>query len=94
MTQNSRLIHFWKMSWKEVDALDHDSTLIIIPTGAIEQHGPHLPIDTDIFNATVIFGRYRRTLYWREKTSRGGSSNLVGNIPTPSWFPRNALSSK
>lgn len=42
------------MSWKDVDTLERDSTLIIIPTGAIEQHGPHLPLDTDIFNATAI----------------------------------------
>ncbi len=54
MTQNEAQIHFWKMSWKEIDALNRDSTLIIIPTGAIEQHGPHLPVDTDIFNATAI----------------------------------------
>jgi creatinine amidohydrolase len=25
-----------------------------MPTGAIEQHGPHLPIDTDIFNTPAI----------------------------------------
>jgi len=54
MAQGNEQIHYWKMSWKEIAALDRDSTLIIIPTGAIEQHGPHLPVDTDIFNATAI----------------------------------------
>jgi len=45
----------WRLhSWKEIDALDRDETLLIIPTGAIEQHGPHLPMDTDIFHANAI----------------------------------------
>ena len=44
----------WELRWNEVAALDRSSTLIIQPTGAIEQHGHHLPIDTDIFNSTNI----------------------------------------
>ncbi|MBM3720584.1 MAG: creatininase family protein [Actinobacteria bacterium] len=45
----------WQLhSWKEIDGLDRDESLLIIPTGAIEQHGPHLPVDTDIFNANAI----------------------------------------
>ena len=47
-------IHFWKLTWQEIAKLDRDQTLIILPTGAIEQHGPQLPIDTDIYNATAI----------------------------------------
>ena len=53
MTSNNE-IHLWKHTWQEVDTLDRDRTLILIPTGAMEQHGPHLPLDTDIFNATAI----------------------------------------
>jgi creatinine amidohydrolase len=29
----------------------------ILPTGAIEQHGPHLPLDTDSFTAVVVSAR-------------------------------------
>jgi creatinine amidohydrolase len=29
----------------------------ILPTGAIEQHGPHLPLDTDSFTAFVVSAR-------------------------------------
>jgi creatinine amidohydrolase len=47
-------IHFWKLTWKEIADLDRDQTFIIFPTGAIEQHGPQLPIDTDIYNSTAI----------------------------------------
>ena len=46
--------NLWEHTWQEIDKLDRDHTLILIPTGAIEQHGPHLPLDTDIFNATAI----------------------------------------
>src|SRR5918992_455791 len=28
--------------------------LAILPTGAVEQHGPHLPLDTDSFTAFVV----------------------------------------
>ncbi|MDX2065945.1 MAG: creatininase family protein [Fimbriimonadaceae bacterium] len=34
------------LTWLEVDALDRD-VVFLLPTGATEQHGPHLPMDTD-----------------------------------------------
>ena len=45
---------FWELRWNEIAALDRDSTLIIQPTGAIEQHGHHLPVDTDIHDSSEI----------------------------------------
>ncbi len=39
------------MTWPELDAYDRATSIVILPTGAIEQHGPHLPLDTDIDNA-------------------------------------------
>jgi hypothetical protein len=30
------------MTWQEVDQLDR-STVVVVPFGAMEQHGPHLP---------------------------------------------------
>ncbi len=44
----------WELRWNEIAALDRDTTLIIQPTGAIEQHGHHLPIDTDIHDSSEI----------------------------------------
>lgn len=43
-----------KLSWPEIAELDRDRTTVVIPTGAIEQHGPHLTVDTDIFNADAV----------------------------------------
>jgi creatinine amidohydrolase len=37
-----------------VDALDRERTVVLVPTGSIEQHGPHLPLDTDSFLCTGV----------------------------------------
>ena len=37
------------LSWTDVAALpDKSNTVIVLPTGAIEQHGPHLPCSVDL----------------------------------------------
>jgi creatinine amidohydrolase len=36
-----------ELSWPEVRDLQAAKPVIIIPTGAIEQHGPHLPLEVD-----------------------------------------------
>lgn len=38
----------------DVDALNRDRTVAVVPVGAIEQHGPHLPFDTDAFLVTAV----------------------------------------
>lgn len=35
------------MTWEEVRDLDADRAVAILPIGAIEAHGPHLPLSTD-----------------------------------------------
>ena len=40
-----------EMTWVEVDRLDKDSTILFIPVSPIEEHGPHLPLGTDLFGA-------------------------------------------
>src|SRR5438552_17199473 len=42
------------LSWCEVAALDRERTVAILPTAAVEQHGPHLPLDTDTFLCTRV----------------------------------------
>jgi len=39
--------HLREMTWTEVRDLDRDRTVAILPTGAVEAHGPHLPLSTD-----------------------------------------------
>jgi creatinine amidohydrolase len=38
-------------SWTE---LDDRSATVLVPLGSIEQHGPHLPLDTDVRIATAV----------------------------------------
>lgn len=39
---------FWQeLSWPEFTALDHSHAVAVLPVAAIEQHGPHLPVQVD-----------------------------------------------
>ena len=49
--------NFAYLSWKQVDALSRDQTLLVLPTAAIEQHGHHLPLATDTLINTLLLGR-------------------------------------
>jgi creatinine amidohydrolase len=48
---------FAYLNWKQVDALARGRTLLILPTAAIEQHGPHLPLATDTLINNELLGR-------------------------------------
>ena len=48
---------FAYLTWKQVDALPRDETLLILPTAAIEQHGHHLPLATDTLLNNLLLGR-------------------------------------
>ncbi len=41
---------FWaEMSWKDFQSADMEETIAVLPTAAVEQHGPHLPLGVDLF---------------------------------------------
>lgn len=42
------------MTWEEVRDLDRGRTVAILPVGAVEAHGPHLPLATDIVIARAM----------------------------------------
>ncbi len=47
-----------EMAWPEVEhAVAGGMTTVILPLGATEQHGPHLPLGTDTFRATALAER-------------------------------------
>ena len=44
---------FWgEHTHEEIAEASRESAVVVLPVGACEQHGPHLPVDTDIFQAT------------------------------------------
>jgi creatinine amidohydrolase len=48
---------FAYLTWKQVEALPKDRTLLVLPTAAIEQHGHHLPLATDTLINNLLLGR-------------------------------------
>jgi creatinine amidohydrolase len=43
-----------QLTWEEVRDLDRAETIAILPVGAVEAHGPHLPLDTDVVIANAM----------------------------------------
>ena len=41
------------MTWQEAGAVPKDS-VVLVPTGSLEQHGPHLPLFTDTLLVTAV----------------------------------------
>jgi len=44
------------MAWEEVEALDHRRSVALLPIGATEAHGPHLPLSTDVIISEAMVG--------------------------------------
>jgi creatinine amidohydrolase len=47
-------IWFDKLASPEIDALDRERTILVLPTGCTEQQGPHLPVDADTYLVTLF----------------------------------------
>jgi creatinine amidohydrolase len=49
--------NFAYLTWKQVDALPREFTLLVLPAAAIEQHGHHLPLATDTLINNLLLGK-------------------------------------
>src|SRR6266851_7487870 len=56
-----------QLTWEEVRHLERDRTLVVLPVGAIEAHGPHLPLDTDVVIASAMARAGAKRLGARDK---------------------------
>ena len=45
------------LTWKQVEAINKEHALIVLPTAAIEQHGHHLPLATDTLINNLLLGQ-------------------------------------
>lgn len=61
------------MTWEEASALDPARCVAILPVGAVEAHGPHLPLTTDVIIA--------------EAMARAGAARLAARGLTPLLLP-------
>ncbi|MFD1564560.1 creatininase family protein [Haloarchaeobius amylolyticus] len=52
-----------ELTWTEVEAaFEHEPATVLVPLGATEQHGPHLPLGTDTTIATALARRVAQRL--------------------------------
>ncbi|MFB3818726.1 MAG: creatininase family protein [Candidatus Methylomirabilales bacterium] len=47
MTQATRRMFLQELTWEEAQGRAAQDATILFPAGSIEQHGPHLPVETD-----------------------------------------------
>ena len=48
------IMKWGEQRWPQMKALDRSKVVTILPTGSMEQHGPHLPLQVDHFIANRI----------------------------------------
>ena len=48
---NNKLGKIEDFTWKKIESLERSKTVIFIPISPLEEHGPHLPVGTDLFTA-------------------------------------------
>jgi len=48
----SNIYKLEELTWPQIDALERQRTLFILPVGMIEEHGPHLPVGADTLGVT------------------------------------------
>ncbi len=60
------MLHLAEMTWTEVEALDRERAVAILPVGAVEAHGPHLPLATDRVIARAMAEAAARRLAARD----------------------------
>ena len=55
MTEASeRVLRLEEIPWSRVARLNPDRTVVFLLSGPIEQHGPHLPLGADLFQARTV----------------------------------------
>lgn len=53
-----RNAYLWgELTWPEAEKKFKEVDIALLPVGSIEQHGPHLPLDTDAFDADYLARR-------------------------------------
>jgi creatinine amidohydrolase len=83
-------VDYETLAWPDIAAAASRNAGVIVPVGAIEQHGPHLPVLTDILLArTVAFAAAEGRDYliaprmpfgYRSRPLSGGGPERIGTI--------------
>lgn len=51
------LLHLEELSFRQLEQLDRTKTIFFLAVSPLEEHGPHLPVGVDIFNAQYLTER-------------------------------------
>ncbi|WP_020537609.1 creatininase family protein [Lewinella cohaerens] len=54
MNRNKKGFLWEEMTWEEINERLETVDTVLLPCGAIEQHGPHLPVDIDYYDAKYL----------------------------------------
>lgn len=78
--------HLAHLSWKQIEAMNKQEGVVILPIGAVEQHGPHLPVLTDTLIITSVLNALLAALpdevtAWALPPLNYGKSNEHINFP-------------
>ena len=68
------------MTWLEVEEAAKKGAIMLVPIGVIEQHGPHLPLGTDIYAAYLMCSLIKTEL---------DKQGIVSVIAPPYYFGMN-----
>ena len=49
--KDMKIIKLEELSWKQIEGLDKDKTIFFLPISPLEEHGPHLPVGTDLLTS-------------------------------------------
>lgn len=85
----SKIYKLEELNWPQIDALQRERTLVLLPVGMVEQHGPHLPVGADtlgvLYEASGVSRRVSQALSgWNivmlPSINYGhGGANLIGD---------------
>ena len=76
--ENLKVIQIEELSWKQIEELDRKKTIFFLPISPLEEHGPHLPIGTDLLIAKDVAIEAIKTL---NRKNPEGSYILLPAIP-------------
>ncbi len=85
---------YWRdLTTEDVDGLDREKTILILPVAAVEQHGPHLPLSVDadinegLIEATLVALPEGRSVFVLPQQTVGWSDEHGGFAGTLSIEP-------
>src|SRR5579862_5220951 len=78
---------FMELAWTDLKDIDPSSTAALVPIGQIVQHGPHLPVGTDVFQAEGVTNSVAEELGRRGLESMITPTISFGNSPAQEHFP-------